>query len=38
LSMYLLAKANVTTVTGDAFVTWLYSFSYATSDDILKKP
>ena len=37
-SMYLLAEANVATVTGDAFGNPnCIRFSYATSDDILKE-
>jgi aspartate aminotransferase len=38
LSMYLLAEANVATVTGDAFGNPdCIRFSYATSDEILKE-
>jgi aspartate aminotransferase len=38
LSMYLLAEANVATVTGDAFGNLdCIRFSYATSDEILKE-
>jgi aspartate aminotransferase len=38
LSMYLLAEANVATVTGDAFGNpHCIRFSYATSDEILKE-
>jgi aspartate aminotransferase len=37
LSMYLLAEANVATVTGDAFGNLTVSVSLITSDEILKE-